>query len=449
MLDPRRLDKRCALNPNSPRAESNAVTPRNASPERPEASTHLLLQRKVVRVLIAGQILGGIGMGATLSLGALLAAELSGSAAWSGMAATMSTLGAALVAVPLARLAQSRGRRLSLSTGALIAGSGAILAITAVAVDVFPLLLLALMLLGAGSATNLQARFAATDLSSTRFRARDLSIVVWSTTIGAVLGPNLFGPGEIVGAALGLPPLTGAFVFSLIATVGAASVYSFGLRPDPLLIALSLRTVDATAPHKRGGLAIVRTNRSARYAVAVIALSHTTMVALMSMAPVHLRENGATLTVVGLTISLHVAGMYALSPVFGWLADRLGRTPVILFGQGLLLAALALFWRSGDSRTAMTVGLIVLGLGWSASVVAGSALIAEAVGVSDRAALQGFSDLSMNAAGALGGASAGLVLSVVGYSGLGLATMVLAGVIVLWTLLRGATARRITRGDAR
>jgi MFS family permease len=393
-------------------------------------------------VLIAGQILGGIGMGATLSLGALLSAQLSGSSAWSGMAATMSTLGAALVAVPLARLAQARGRRFSLATGALIAGSGAVLAITAVAVNLFPLLLLALALLGVGSATNLQARFAATDLASTKFRARDLSIVVWSTTIGAVLGPNLFGPGEIVGAALGLPPLTGAFAFSLLATVGAATVYSFGLRPDPLLTALAARNIDTASPRPRGGLTIIRTNGSARYAVAVIAFSHATMVALMSMAPIHLREHGATLIVVGLTISLHVAGMYGLSPVFGWLADRLGRIPVIFTGQALLLSALMLFWLDADSGLAMTVGLILLGLGWSASVVAGSALIAEAVSVTERAALQGFSDLSMNAVGALGGASAGLVLSAVGYSGLGLGATVLAGVIVAWTIARATVARR-------
>ena len=407
-----------------------------------ELTVRAAAQRKVIGVLVAGQILGGVGMGATLSLGALLAAQLSGSSAWSGMAATMSTLGAALVAVPLARLAQSRGRRRSLATGALVAGCGAALAITAVMVDSFALLLLALMMLGAGSAENLQARFAATDLASTKFRARDLSIVVWSTTIGAVLGPNLFGPGEVVGKAIGLPPMTGAFVFSLLATVGAATVYTVGLRPDPLLTALASRGLDAAASPPRGGLAIVRANRSARYAVAVVALSHATMVALMSMAPVQLREHGATLTVVGLTISLHVAGMYALSPVFGWLADRLGRIPVVLAGQAMLVAALMLFWLASESGTAMVVGLILLGLGWSASVVAGSALIAEAVPATDRAALQGFSDLSMNAAGALGGASAGLVLSAVGYSGLGLGTMILAGVIVAWTVARAASARR-------
>lgn len=399
------------------------------------------MQRKIIRVLIAGQILGGIGMGATLSLGALLAAELSGSNAWSGMAATMSTLGAAAVAVPLARLAQARGRRVSLTLGVLMAGTGAVLAIVSAAAGAFALLLLALMLLGAGSATNLQARFAATDLATPGTQGRDLSIVVWSTTIGAVLGPNLFGPGEALGAAIGLPPMTGAFAFSLLATVGAAAVYSLGLRPDPLLTALSTRTIAPGESRQAGGLAIVRSNPLARYAVAVIALSHTTMVALMSMAPVHLQEHGASLSVIGLTISLHVAGMYALSPVFGWLADRVGRLPVILIGQGLLLTSLLLFFFAGDSSIAMTVGLILLGLGWSASVVAGSALISEAVGVHDRAALQGFSDLSMNSAGAIGGALAGLVLSAVGYSGLGLTTTVLIGVIVLWSAAR---ARRRT-----
>ncbi|MCY7405289.1 MAG: MFS transporter [Cryobacterium sp.] len=403
---------------------------------------HTDLQKRVVRVLIAGQILGGIGMGATLSLGALLAAELSGSSAWSGMAATMSTLGAAIVAVPLARLAQAHGRRVSLATGSLVAAAGAILAITSVAVDIFPLLLLALMLLGAGSATNLQARFAATDLATARFRARDLSIVVWSTTIGAVLGPNLFGPGEALGAALGLPAMTGAFAFSLTATVAAALVYAVGLRPDPLLTALAARTARAGIRRASGGLAILHGNAAARYAVVVIALSHATMVALMSMAPVHLRDHGATLTIVGLTISLHVAGMYALSPVFGALSDRVGRLPVILSGQAMLLVALTVAWMSDGTQGAMTMSLIFLGLGWSASVVAGSALISEAVEIEDRSSLQGFSDLSMNAAGALGGALAGPILALAGYSTVGVSAMVLVAVVVVWSVvrLRGAHA---------
>ncbi|MCY0903711.1 MFS transporter [Arthrobacter sp. H14-L1] len=397
-------------------------------------------QRKVVSVLVGGQIFGGIGMGATLSLGSLLAAELSGSPAWSGMAATMSTLGAAIAAVPLARLAVARGRRLSLSTGALIAGTGAVIAITSVSASVFPLLLLGLMLLGAGSAVNLQARFAATDLALPGTRARDLSIVIWSTTIGAVLGPNLFGPGEAIGASLGLPPLTGAFAFSVGAQLAAALVYLTGLRPDPLLAAMSMRDLSVEAARPRSGMLILRKNPRARYAVAVVALSHATMVALMSMTPVHLREHGATLIVVGFTISLHIAGMYALSPVFGWLADKAGRLRVVLLGQAMLLASLIIAGVAADTRTGVTVSLILLGLGWSASVVAGSAMVAESVHTQDRPALQGVSDLSMNAAGALGGALAGPVLAAVGYSGLGFLGTALVAVVVLWTALH---ARRV------
>ena len=421
------------------------TTPAESTAPLPVPVGHTALQKRVVRVLITGQILGGIGMGATLSLGALLAAQLSGSSAWSGMAATMSTLGAAIVAVPLARLAQARGRRVSLATGSLIAGTGAILAILSVSVDIFPLLLLALMLLGAGSATNLQARFAATDLATSRFRARDLSVVVWSTTIGAVLGPNLFGPGEALGAALGLPAMTGAFAFSLAATVAAACVDALGLRPDPLLTALAARTTSAGIRRASGGLAILRSNAAARYAVLVIALSHATMVALMSMAPVHLRDHGATLTIVGLTISLHVAGMYAFSPVFGALSDRLGRLPVILGGQLLLLVALTVAWLSDGSQSTMTVSLIFLGLGWSASVVAGSALVSEAVDIEDRSSLQGFSDLSMNAAGALGGAIAGPILALAGYSALGLCAMALVAVVVVWSIKRMRPAATTSR----
>ncbi|TFD52342.1 MFS transporter [Cryobacterium sp. Hh11] len=425
------------LNPTS------TALPATAGNAPSEAEPHEKLQKRVVRVLVAGQILGGVGMGATLSLGALLAAELSGSSAWSGMAATMSTLGAAVVAVPLARMAQARGRRISLATGSLTAGVGATLAITAVSINIFPLLLLALMLLGAGSATNLQARFAATDLAVPKFRGRDLSVVVWSTTIGAVLGPNLFGPGEVVGSALGLPPMTGAFVFSLLATLTAAVVYAWGLRPDPLLTALSARSAGPDAGRAaRGGLAILRNTPKARFAVTAIALSHATMVALMSMAPVHLRDHGASLSIVGLTISLHVAGMYALSPVFGALSDRVGRIPVILGGQAMLLAALTINWLGDGSQTPMTVSLILLGLGWSASVVAGSALVSEAVEVTDRSSLQGFSDLSMNAAGALGGAVAGPILALAGYSGLGLAAMLLVFIVVAWS------ARRLARDQS-
>jgi MFS family permease len=390
------------------------------------------IQRRVVRTLVIAQILGGIGLGATVSVGALLASEVSGSPAWSGMAATMSTLGAALIAVPLARAAQARGRGIALSIGSLAAALAAVLATVSAQVGSFPLLLVGLALAGAGSATNLQARFAATDLAVPQNRARQLAVVVWSTTIGAVLGPNLIEPGETIGAAIGLPTLTGPFVFTVIAQVAAMLVYLLGLRPDPLLTALDRAPAREGEP-PRHGFATLRVNPLARYAVVAVACSHATMVAMMSMTPVHLYVHGATLVIVGFALSLHIAGMYALSPLFGWIADRWGRAPTILFGQALFVLSLLTAWVGSQSQVLVIVSVVLLGLGWSASTIAGSTLVAESAPVDDRAGLQGVSDLLMNSTAAVCGALAGPLLALVGYSGLGVACLALVAVVALWS----------------
>lgn len=387
------------------------------------------LQLRVRRVLITGQVMAGLGMGATLSMGAILAGRLSGSEAWSGMAATMSTLGAALAAVPLARLAARSGRRMSLFTGALLASAGAIVTIASTMIMFFPLLLLGLALIGVGTAVNLQSRFAATDIASAKTRSRDLSLVVWATTVGAVSGPNLITPGEAVGSFLGLPELAGPFVFTLAAQSFAAVVYLVGLRPDPLMVARELSRDPSSAGAQALGPA--RDNVvMARTAMVSIALSHATMVAVMAMTPVHLVNHGASLAIVGFTISLHIAGMYALAPVFGLLSDRLGRIPTILVGQGILLASLMFTGFGSENEMAVVVGLVLLGLGWSAATVAGSTLLSESTIIEKRASRQGLSDLFMSGSGAVGGALAGVVLAFLGYNGLSfVAVALVAGVV--------------------
>ena len=398
------------------------------------------LQHRVLSGLIAGQILGGIGIGAVVSVGAILASEVGGSDAWSGMASTMSTLGAALFAIPLARAAEARGRRISLTVGATAALTGVIVATVAAGVGSFPLLLVGLALAGAASAANLQARFAATDLSLPNHRARHLSVVVWSTTIGAVAGPNLVEPGEWLGGLLGMPHLTGPFVFTIVAQSLVIVVYQLALRPDPLLTALADAPPRPRA-RRGGGFITLRENSAARHAVATIALSHATMVALMAMTPVHLYGHGASLAIVGFVISLHIAGMFALSPLFGWLSDRWGRIPVIYFGQGMLLVSLVIAWLGSHEEFWVTVSLVLLGTGWSASTIAGSTLVVESVPVEERAGLQGASDFLMNILAASAGALAGPVLALVGYPGLGIACMALVILVVVWTTLRGVVAR--------
>jgi MFS family permease len=383
------------------------------------------VQRRTVWVLSIAQVLGGIAFGATLSLGAVLAADIAGDESLSGLAAAAVTFGTALIAIPLARLAGLRGRRLSLATGMMIALVGVVLVVIAAGVRSFPLLLVAFLLIGGGQAANLQSRFAAADLATDASRGRDLSFVVWATTIGAVLGPNLTGPGELVGGAIGMPPLTGPYVFTIVGQVLAIVLYFVALRPDPLLLAqrvVSQASADATT-------AIAKPDRPrvARYAIFAVAAAHGVMVAVMAMTPVHLLHQGATLTIIGVTLSLHIAGMYALSPVFGILADRFGRIPTILLGQVILAGALVTASFGQNSTFAVTVGLILLGLGWSATTVAGSALLTEASSELRRTRRQGFSDFTMSMVAAIGAILAGVILGWIGYGGLAL----LVGVAVV------------------
>ena len=396
------------------------------------------MQRRTVKVLAAGQALGGFGLGATLSVGALLAVELSGSPAWSGAAATLSTLGAAAVAMPLANLAYRKGRRIALASGAFLAILGATLMIAATYTRLFPVEIAALLLLGAGSAVSLQARFAAADIPTGKPKGKDLSIVVWATTLGAVIGPNLIAPGEALGLWLGMPHLAGPFIFTIIAQLSSTLVFWFGLRPDPLIVARDI----AGLPEKRsnpgiaGALVVIRQHPIAGFSVLTIALSHMVMVSVMAMTPAHLDSEGHSLAEVGFTISLHIAGMYAFAPIFGNLSDRLGAKRVIAIGQMIFLVSLGISGFGQSDFTAVVIGLFLLGLGWSATTVAASALLSESLDTGDRSKVQGFSDSLMNLSGAFGGAIAGTILTLYTFGGLNAAALfpvVFIGIATLYS----------------
>ena len=425
-----------------------------------------LVQRRTVVLLGSAQLFSAIGTGATVSIGSLLAVDLSGSEAWAGSVATMMTLAAAIAALPLASLAERRGRRISLATGLAAALAGAVLIVVSVVSGVFAFLVIGAAGVGVGTAANLQARFAAVDLADAEHRGRSLSAVVWAITIGAVAGPNLIQPGAVVGQSLGLPPIAGPFVISGAGLVLACGLLLAGLRPDPLLLARQLAGPPAgaqpagpqtdsvaggppagaapTGGSLARGLRAVRHAPAAILALAAVVGAHAVMVGVMSMTPLHLQEIVAgpgsvhgshtagsdVLVIIGFTISLHIAGMFALSPVMGWLTDKLGRTQTIALGFTTLTAAVLVAGFGQASTAAVAVGLVLLGVGWSASTIAGSTLLAESVAQQDRVAVQGVSDMLMGAAGAAGGAVSGLVLSWVGYLGLNLAGGVLgAGVL--------------------
>ncbi|MFD8767835.1 MFS transporter [Microbacterium oxydans] len=412
------------------------------------ATQQQAVQRRTVLVLSLGQVLGGIAFGATVSLGALLAADISGNDALSGLATASVTLGAAACAIPLARLAARVGRRRALTLGNLFALVGIAVVILAASLRIFPMLLVGILMIGAGNAGNLQSRFAATDLAAPQHRGRDLSIVVWSTTIGGVAGPLLLGPGEIVGQAVGMPPQTGSYLFSFVAQCAALVLYVVALRPDPLLAAQRLAKTSASTD---GAVAVDRP-RVARYAIFAIAGSHVVMASVMAMTPVHLSHmahgaGGMAATpadvsaLVGITIALHVGGMYALSPVFGVLADRWGRLQVVLLGQVLLAGALAFAVFTGTEAWGVMVALILLGLGWSAATVAGAALLTESSAPELRTRRQGRSDSLMSLSAAAGSVLAGVVLANFQYAGLGVAAFVLVIAIVALSPLARSGSR--------
>ena len=164
----------------------------------------------------------------------------------------------------------------------------------------------------------------------------------------------------------------------------------------------------------------------------------------------HLDTAPDTFVVIGLVISLHIAGMYALSPVMGHLADRWGRVRLTAVGLGTLAAACLLAGAGRASVPVVTVGLILLGLGWSAATVAGSARVSELVTGTDRVLVQGVTDAGMGLAGAAGAGLAGVVLGVAGYGGLAVLSAMLA-LVVAAAALRGASPgpTRVRNADIR
>lgn len=387
-------------------------------------------QRRTLRTLVAVQILAGLGVATGISVGALLAMRLLGAADLAGLVQSAQVLGSALLAIPAANVSSRFGRRAGLTAALAVAACGGGFAVTAAQLQQFWLLAIGMGLFGGGTTATLQARFTAIDLARPERSGRTLSLVMWATAIGSVTGPNLIGPGGRVGELIGVAPLAGPLVIGTAAVVLAALIAWLGLRPDPLLLARRLtETSSGSVPAVRtrqSGISAIRCSPGARIGFAAVLVGNTAMVTVMVMTPIHMDHGHASLAIIGFVISIHVAGMFAFAPVMGWLADRFGRQPVICAGALTLLAATILSGTAPHGHSAaLTIGLFLLGLGWSATMIAGSALLSESVQVDERPIVQGTSDLLMGLAAAGGGGLAGLIMGGFGYGALNLAAALL------------------------
>lgn len=439
---------------------------------------------RALALLAVSNVLGGVGVASGIAVGGLLAEQV-GSTEVAGIAQAAGVLGAAVAAIPLASLATRWGRRWSLTIGYLIALLGALVVLAAAAADSLLLLLLGLGTFGVAQATNLQSRYAAADGAGLRNRATSMSVVIWATTIGSVAGPNLSAAGASLGPSFSVPALAGPYLFSVLAFAAAATLIGVLFRPvshaaarsaGPSAAALErpetapvpaeaeaapteatpapaqepTGTDPAVSARAVGALAALRwaaRHPIARFAVVLIAVAHATMVMVMVMTPLHMQHHGMGLELVGIVISLHVLGMYALSPVFGWLADKFGGVRIAICGIGTLALAtvLGLLAASTGEDSRMTaLALVVLGLGWSACLISASTLLAGVSSDRVRVPLQGATDAGMNYAGAAVAALAGPILALGGFQAVNLAAAVL---LIPAAILAASALRATAHGD--
>ena len=446
-------------------------------------------------MLSIAQLFSGVGVAVGFAVGGLLAEQLTGHAEYAGFAQTASIVGAGLLALPLARLAERHSRRYSLSLGFGIAALGALVILAGARLASPVLFFVGMLMFGSATASGLQARYAATDTAPDRLKGRALSVVVWATTIGSVAGPNLAGPGGAIGRGLGVGDLAGPFAVSVVA-YGLAVVFTSRLRsrarlvddpaPDaasgmdtavdttvdpgvdadaavdtavdadaaPVAHTGSVRptptptqrpTLRPTRPTLRESLRLIVARPRAMLGFAAVVLGHTVMVSVMVMTPIHMQHSGDAIEVIGIVISLHILGMYALSPVYGYLADRFGPVPVIWAGFALFTASGVLGIAddmSGSTMPRISAALILLGLGWSACFIAGSTLLTQSVPAAHRVTIQGATDAGMNLGAAVFAAAAGPLLSAGGFT---LINAVALGIVVIGV----ATAVRSLRAHAR
>jgi MFS family permease len=395
------------------------------------------LQRRTVKVLATTQILSGVGVAGTVATGSLLVAAISNSETLAGLAQTTSVLGAAAMAIPLSKLTQRGGRRLGLSVGYFVGVIGATFAIVGGSQRNLLAMLIGTFLVGAASASGYQARFAAIDLAQEEHRSKQLSYVVWGSTVGAVAGPNLMGPSGAIATSMGLPKLVGPYILAVVTLGLGAIVIRLFLNPDPYLTARGIRSANNETQillSARETLKIISKNSKALFAIAAIAIGHVAMVSVMVMTPVHMAHVDVSLNIIGLVISIHILGMYAFSPLIGSLSDRFGRRKIIQIGVVILLLS-CLISGSADAHDSLTlgIGLFLLGLGWSCTLIGGSTALSESVSAELRPSSQGASDLLMNLMGAGGGALAGVIIGTLGYGWLCLFAALPVAVLGLWS----------------
>ncbi|GAA2733533.1 MFS transporter [Streptomyces nogalater] len=405
------------------------------------------VQKRTLTVLLVSQILSGVGLAAGVTVAGLLAGQMLHNTSLTGLPIALLTAGSAGAAVVIGRVSQRLGRRPGLAAGYLTGALGGAGVVVAAALASPALLFLSLFLYGAGTTSNLQARYAGADLAAPHQRARATSTVIVATTAGGIAGPLLATPAGHLATALRLPELTGLFLLSTVAFTLAALTLLVWLRPDPLLLA---RTLPATPAEGAPANSSSRPGPGLIVGVVVLVLSQLVMVAVMTMTPIHMHAHGFGTAASGLVIALHTGSMYLPSPLAGRLVDRFGATAMSVVTAGTLLAAgVAAALAPGHSFPLITLALVLLGLGWSFGLVTGTAIVTNSTSLATRAKTQGLVDVAIAIAGAVGGLASGIVVAFASYPILAVLCGILASVAAPAAIVAARKSSARASGSAR
>lgn len=393
------------------------------------------VQRRTLRVLTIGQLAAAAALSSSVTVGAFVIQRILGAKTpWGGVSTATVTVGTAFMSQFLARRMSKHGRRSGLALGYSFAIGGGLVAGVGAQSRTLWVFVLGLFIYGSGQAANLMSRYAAIDLAEPEHRSHAMSRILFASTFGAVMGPILVLPAQWAGERwFDWNKYTGPWIFSGLFFVFSLVNVLIRLKPDPLLLARSMAGKEAehhTMVSTRDAVAAIFATSQGRLAVLAMIVSQMTMVAVMTMTPVHLKAHGHE-SVSSYVVSLHIAGMYAFSPWVGRYCDRAGRVPAILTGGVLLSAATTFAALAGESFVLLFPALWLLGVGWSFGLIGGSSLLVDSVSDRNRVSVQGLADMSMSFFGGVAGFSSGFIRKAVGYHvlstfGLALALLMMA-----------------------
>ncbi|MDR1713046.1 MAG: MFS transporter [Coriobacteriales bacterium] len=439
------------------------------------ASEVAQLHKRTIIVVMLAQFLGGAGLAAGITVGALLAQELQVSDSLVGLPQALFTLGAALASWLLGNISNRSGRRVGLSGGFLVGAIGAVGVVLSAIWGNVALYFCFLFIYGSGSATNMQARYAGTDLAPAKRRAFSVSMAMVSTTFGAVVGPNMVATLTPLAEAAGAPGLCGVFMLAAVAYALAATVFFVFLRPDPLLVAKALAANEVKAAAERNAAApttpaaqsdaapaaeATETQAGTETPAAATAQTPAThpatgaegsrkgvalgafiliiawfvMAMIMTMTPVQMRAHDHALASVGMVVGLHVGAMYFPSLVTGLITDRIGwRRMAVCGGVTLIAAAAIAAWAPADSLAMSTLALLLLGIGWNLGFISGTTLVVASSTIEKRARTQGNVDVLVSMTSALAGGSSSIIAVAIGFTGMSLfgAALALAMIVIV------------------